>query len=46
MKLLIMAAWYNAGIVFTRLNTGIVGSNPTRDTDVCLRLVLCLYCPV
>jgi hypothetical protein len=25
-------------IVFARLNTGIVGSNPARGMDVCLRL--------
>jgi hypothetical protein len=24
--------------VFARMNTGIVGSNPTRGMDVCLRL--------
>jgi hypothetical protein len=26
--------------VFARLNTGIVGSNPARGMDVCLRLIL------
>jgi hypothetical protein len=29
---------------FARFNTGIVGSNPARGMDVCLRLCLC--CPV
>jgi hypothetical protein len=28
----------NAWTVFVRLNTGIVGSNPTRGMDVCVRL--------
>jgi hypothetical protein len=27
------------------INTGLVGSNPTRSMDVCLRL-FCLRCPV
>jgi hypothetical protein len=27
-----------AWIVFARSNTGIVGSNPTPDMDVCVRL--------
>jgi hypothetical protein len=31
--------------MFARLNTGIVGSNPARGMDVCMRL-FCLYCPV
>jgi hypothetical protein len=31
--------------VFSRSNTGIVGSNATRDMDVCPRF-FCLCCPV
>jgi hypothetical protein len=27
-----------ASTVFARSNIGVVGSNPTRDTDVCVRL--------
>jgi hypothetical protein len=34
-----------AGSVFGRSDTGIVGSNPTRSTDVCPRFSV-LYCPV
>jgi hypothetical protein len=42
-----MAALSKARTVFARSNTGIVGSNPTRSMDVCLRLfsvciVLCI----
>jgi hypothetical protein len=33
-----VAARSKAWTVFARSNTGIVGSNPTRDTDVCVRL--------
>jgi hypothetical protein len=29
-----------AWTIFVRLNTGIVGSNPTRGNDVCVRLFL------
>jgi hypothetical protein len=39
------AARSKACNVFARLNTGIVGSNPARGMDVCLRL-FCLCCPV
>jgi hypothetical protein len=34
---------YKAWTVFTRSNAGIVGSNPTRGMDVCVRLS-CLCC--
>jgi hypothetical protein len=34
-----------ARTVFARSNTGIVGSNPTRGMDVCVRL-FCLCCSV
>jgi hypothetical protein len=42
-----VAASSKALTVFACSNTGIVGSNPTRDMDVCLRLfcmcvVLCV----
>jgi hypothetical protein len=33
-----VAAWSEAWTVFTRSNAGIVGSNPTRGMDVCVRL--------
>jgi hypothetical protein len=33
-----VAAMSNASNAFTRTNTSIVGSNPTQDMDVCLRL--------
>jgi hypothetical protein len=40
-----LAAWSSPRIVLHLPNTEIVGSNPSRGTDVCLRLsVLC--CPV
>jgi hypothetical protein len=32
------AAWFKASTVLARLNTGIVGSNPIRGMDVCVRL--------
>jgi hypothetical protein len=43
-------AGHSGRAVFARLNTGIVGSNPARGMDVCLRLfcvcvVLCRYRP-
>jgi hypothetical protein len=42
-----MATWSKAWTVFARSNTGVLGSNPTRDMDVCVRLfcvcgVLCV----
>jgi hypothetical protein len=42
-----VAARYKTCTVFARLNTGIVGSNPTRGMDVCVLLfyvcvVLCV----
>jgi hypothetical protein len=38
---------YSQGNVFTRSNAGVVGSNPTRGMDICVRLfcvcaVLCV----
>jgi hypothetical protein len=36
------SADHNGRTVFARSNTGIVGSNPTRGMDVCVRLI-CLY---
>jgi hypothetical protein len=32
------AARSKAGTVFVRSNTGVMGSNPTRGMDVCVRL--------
>jgi hypothetical protein len=40
-----MAARSKAHMVFHRSNPGIVGSNPTRGMDVCLRFSV-LFCPV
>jgi hypothetical protein len=40
-----MAARSKGPTVFDRSNTGVVGSNPTRGTDVCPRFSL-LCCPV
>jgi hypothetical protein len=40
-----VAARSEAWNVFARLNTGIVGSNPARGMDICMRL-FCLCCPV
>jgi hypothetical protein len=42
-----VAAWSKALIIFAPSNAGIVGSNPTQDMDVCVRLfcgyvVLCV----
>jgi hypothetical protein len=42
-----VAARYKACTVFAHSNTGIVGSNPNQDMDVCVRLfcvcvVLCV----
>jgi hypothetical protein len=36
-KVLTVDAWSKAWTVFARPNTGIVGWNPTRDMDVCVR---------
>jgi hypothetical protein len=33
-----VAAWSEARTVFARSNAGIVGSNPTQDMNVCVRL--------
>jgi hypothetical protein len=35
-----MAARSKSWIVFTRSNTGVVGSNPTQDMDIC---IVCLF---
>jgi len=40
-----MAALSKARTAFDRSNTGIVGSNPARGIDVCLRFSV-LFCPV
>jgi hypothetical protein len=40
-----VAARSKAWNVFARLNTGILGSNPARGMDVCMRL-FCFRCPV
>jgi hypothetical protein len=40
-----MAARCKARTVFNRSNTGIVGSNPARGTEMCPRFSA-LYCPV
>jgi hypothetical protein len=40
-----VAARSKAGTVFTRPNTGVVGSNLTRGMDVCVHL-FCLCCCV
>jgi hypothetical protein len=45
MQLSFEAARSKALTVFSRSNTGIAGSNPTRDMDVCLRFSA-LCCPV
>jgi hypothetical protein len=42
-----VAAWSRAWTVFVRSNTGVMGSNPTRDMDVgmplfCVCVVLCV----
>jgi hypothetical protein len=37
-----VAAWSKAWTVFAHSNTGIVGSNPTGGTDVCVHL-FCVY---
>jgi hypothetical protein len=37
MKLYIVAAWSRAQKFFACWNTGIVGLNPIRSIDVCLR---------
>jgi hypothetical protein len=34
-----VAAWSKAQIVFARSKAGIVGSNPTEGTEVCVRLI-------
>jgi hypothetical protein len=40
-----MTARSKTWTIFARLNTGIVGSNPTRGMDVCVRLfVFVLFC--
>jgi hypothetical protein len=31
-----VAAWSKASTIFDRSNTGISGSNPTQDMDVCI----------
>jgi hypothetical protein len=33
-----VAAWSEAWTVFARSNTGVVGSNPTRGLDICVRV--------
>jgi hypothetical protein len=39
------SANHSGRAVFARSNTGIVGSNPTRGRDVCLRLFcVCVLC--
>jgi hypothetical protein len=40
-----LSARSKAWTVFARLNTGVVGSNPTQGIYVCVRL-LCLLCSV
>jgi hypothetical protein len=37
-----VAARYKAWTIFARSNTGVVGSNPTQDMDVCVHL-FCVY---
>jgi hypothetical protein len=44
-KPITVVARSKAWTVFGRSTTGIVGSNPTRGMDVCVRL-FCLYCPM
>jgi hypothetical protein len=40
-----MSPQSKAWTVFARLNTGVVGSNPTRGMDVCVRLFcVCVLC--
>jgi hypothetical protein len=39
LQAIIVAAHSKAWTVFARSNTGIVGSNPSRDMDICL----CVY---
>jgi hypothetical protein len=40
------AALSNAWTVFTRSNTGVVGSNPTQGMDVCVRFFYVCVCSV
>jgi hypothetical protein len=43
--LITVAAQAKAWTIFARSNTGIMGSNPTQDMDVCVRL-FCLHAVV
>jgi hypothetical protein len=43
---IIVTARSKAWTLFARSNTGTVGSNPTQDTDVCVRLFCVLCCSV
>jgi hypothetical protein len=45
LRLVPMPARSKARTIFNRSNTGIVGSNPDRDRDVCLHFSM-LYSPV
>jgi hypothetical protein len=41
-----VAEWSKAWTVLDRLNAGIVGSNPTRDMDVYVHVLLFYVCVV
>jgi hypothetical protein len=41
-KPITVAAQYKAWTVFARMNTGIVGSNPTQSMDVSVSVLACV----